>query len=182
LLAAGGVAQPGDRLRATTPPGGELLRRRGPGRDRQRAVPRAPDRRSPDAAAVSRAPLARQVARGLRRAFRRPAGSAGRRARARNAADAAALPGVSNRAAAAPVRLARGADMTSSAATAARLPDRRYRVLIDAHFRGEVPPGGERRMRLHLVDCADCRAYYDRHLRLALVDPQAALPANERLA
>jgi len=72
--------------------------------------------------------------------------------------------------------------MTSSAATAARLPDRRYRVLIDAHFRGEVPPGDERRMRLHLVDCADCRAYYDRHLRLALVDPQAALPANERLA
>ena len=72
--------------------------------------------------------------------------------------------------------------MTSSAATAARLPDRRYRVLIDAHFRGEVPPGDERRMRLHLVDCADCRAYYERHLRLALVDPQAALPANERLA
>ena len=37
--------------------------------------------------------------------------------------------------------------MTSSAATDARLPDRRYRALIDAHFRGDVSPGNERQMR-----------------------------------
>lgn len=72
--------------------------------------------------------------------------------------------------------------MTSSAATHARLPDRQHRRLIDAHFRGRVSTGGEHEMRVHLVSCADCRAYYERHLRLARVDPQAALPAGERLA
>jgi hypothetical protein len=74
------------------------------------------------------------------------------------------------------------ADMTSSAAVEARPPDRRYRRLIEAHFAGRVSPAGEREMRAHLVGCADCRGYYDRHLRLALVDPGAALPAGERLA
>jgi hypothetical protein len=72
--------------------------------------------------------------------------------------------------------------MTLLAATHARLSDRRYRRFIEAHFRGQISSGGEREMRVHLVDCADCRAYYDRHLCLARIDPQAALPAGERLA
>lgn len=54
--------------------------------------------------------------------------------------------------------------------------------LIRAHFRGRISPNGERVMRLHLVDCADCRADYDRHLGLAVMDPSAALPAIDRLA
>jgi hypothetical protein len=37
-------------------------------------------------------------------------------------------------------------------------------------------------MRAHLVDCGDCRGHYERHLRLAAVDPQAAVPRRERLA
>jgi hypothetical protein len=72
--------------------------------------------------------------------------------------------------------------MTPLAATHAHLSDRRYRHLIEAHFRGQISTGGEREMRVHLVSCDDCRAYYDRHLSLARLDPQAALPAAERLA
>jgi hypothetical protein len=72
--------------------------------------------------------------------------------------------------------------MTLLAATHARLPDRRYRRFIEAHFRGRISSGGEREMRVHLVGCAACRAYYDRHLWLARVDPQAALPPGDRLA
>jgi hypothetical protein len=72
--------------------------------------------------------------------------------------------------------------MTSSTAPQVCPPDRQHRRLIEAHFRGRISTGGEREMRMHLVGCGDCRAYYDRHLRLAHVDPQAALPAAERLA
>jgi len=54
--------------------------------------------------------------------------------------------------------------------------------LVDAHFRGRISPREEREMRVHLVACADCRGYYDRHLRLAAVDPAGALPTAERLA
>ena len=98
-----------------------------------------------------------------------------------NAADDAGLSGVSNPAAAAPVRSARGADMTSFAATAPACPIAGTASSSTRIF-GASPARRRAPMRLHLVDCADCRAYYDRHLRLALVDPQAALPANERLA
>ena len=50
-------------------------------------------------------------------------------------------------------------------------PERRYRRLVDAHFRGRLSPPGEREMRGHLVTCGPCRAHYDRHLLLARVDP-----------
>jgi hypothetical protein len=53
--------------------------------------------------------------------------------------------------------------------------------LIDRHFAGTSAPSGEQAMRAHLVDCAECRTHYDRHLHLAAVDPQAALPRRERL-
>jgi len=53
---------------------------------------------------------------------------------------------------------------------------------IDRHFAGRGALADERDMRGHLVGCADCRDYYERHLRLAAVDPQAALDRGERLA
>ena len=61
-------------------------------------------------------------------------------------------------------------------------PERRYRRLVDAHFRGRLSPPGEREMRGHLVTCGLCRAYYDRHLLLTSVDPDGALPMHDRLA
>jgi hypothetical protein len=60
-------------------------------------------------------------------------------------------------------------------------PHRRYRRLVDAHFRGHGSLGLERDLRPHLVTCAACREYYDRHLRLSAADP-TALPSRERLA
>jgi len=72
--------------------------------------------------------------------------------------------------------------MTPASETHGSPPHRGQRGLIDLHFAGRVAPGGERRMRAHLVDCGDCRGHYERHLRLAAVDPQAAVPRRERLA
>ena len=54
--------------------------------------------------------------------------------------------------------------------------------LVDAHFRAGTTLASERRMRGHLLACADCRKRYDRHLHLAAVDPGAVLPARTRLA
>ncbi len=71
--------------------------------------------------------------------------------------------------------------MPSPTVSSAR-PHRRQRRLIDRHFSGAGAPTGEREMRQHLVDCPQCRDHYERHLTLAAVDPQAALPAGERLA
>ena len=59
---------------------------------------------------------------------------------------------------------------------------RRQRRLIDLHFRGESSLVLERPMRGHLVDCADCRAYYERQVLLAAVDPETAIPPRDRLA
>jgi hypothetical protein len=60
-------------------------------------------------------------------------------------------------------------------------PHRRERRLIDRHFRADSTPAREQEMRAHLEDCAACRAYYDRHLMLAGIDP-AAPAAEARLA
>ena len=59
---------------------------------------------------------------------------------------------------------------------------RRQRTLIARHFSGAGGPDGEHEMRAHLVECGDCRDRYERHLQLAAMDPQAALPRDERLA
>jgi hypothetical protein len=61
-------------------------------------------------------------------------------------------------------------------------PVHRCRQLIDVHFSGRLPPAGEREMRGHLVTCGVCRAYYERHLLLAKVDPEGARPMRDRLA
>jgi hypothetical protein len=61
-------------------------------------------------------------------------------------------------------------------------PHRRERRLIDAHFEGQSSPRVERNMRGHLVGCADCRAYYDRRLLLADVNPKTAILPRDRLA
>lgn len=55
------------------------------------------------------------------------------------------------------------------------------RARVDAHFRGGGGVDAERALRSHLAECGDCRAYYDRHLVLAALDP-GAKPAEERLA
>ncbi|MGC4117528.1 MAG: hypothetical protein QM765_23810 [Myxococcales bacterium] len=52
---------------------------------------------------------------------------------------------------------------------------------IDRHFAGTIGPAAERSMREHLGTCADCHAYYGRHLLLAKLDPRS-LGAKERLA
>jgi len=54
------------------------------------------------------------------------------------------------------------------------------RGLVDAHFRGGISVAGERTLRLHLRECGACRAYYDRHLVLAEIDP-ASKSARERI-
>lgn len=53
--------------------------------------------------------------------------------------------------------------------------------LIDRHFAGRLRQSSERKLRAHLPECADCRQYYDRHLMLESLDPEA-LGARERLA
>jgi hypothetical protein len=68
--------------------------------------------------------------------------------------------------------------MTAIAACA----ERRYPRLVDAHFSGRLSPAGERDMRGHLVTCEPCRDYYNRHLLLARVDPDAGRPMRDRLA
>lgn len=55
------------------------------------------------------------------------------------------------------------------------------RPLVDSHFRGELRPGNERRMRAHLSECASCKAHYRRRQILAEVDPGAPSP-EDRLA
>jgi hypothetical protein len=55
------------------------------------------------------------------------------------------------------------------------------RALIDAHFRARISPEDERAMRLHLAGCSRCRAYYQRHLVLAEIDP-GAKSAEARIA
>jgi Putative zinc-finger len=52
---------------------------------------------------------------------------------------------------------------------------------IDHHFEGTLSPRDERVMREHLPTCDACRDYYQRHLVLARLDPEA-LPAEERIA
>ncbi len=55
------------------------------------------------------------------------------------------------------------------------------RALIDAHFAHRIRPNAERPMREHLVDCDDCRAYYERHLLVARLSPRAP-SARDRIA
>ena len=56
----------------------------------------------------------------------------------------------------------------------------RARAGIAAHFAGRVTLAEERAMRAHCAECCECRAFYERHLLLAELDP-AALTAQERL-
>ncbi|HEY7373620.1 MAG TPA: zf-HC2 domain-containing protein [Polyangia bacterium] len=72
--------------------------------------------------------------------------------------------------------------MTTQPATRIDGRSEHARRFVDAHFRGRISGRDEREMRAHLVTCVDCRAYYDRHLHLAAVDPGGSLPAAERLA
>jgi hypothetical protein len=51
---------------------------------------------------------------------------------------------------------------------------------VDRHFAGSLGVTGERRLRVHLVDCGPCRTRYGLHLRLAQLDPRA-LGLQERL-
>jgi hypothetical protein len=55
------------------------------------------------------------------------------------------------------------------------------RPLIDAHFAARISPEKERVLRGHLAECPTCRAYYERHLLVAAVDPTVPSP-QERLA
>jgi hypothetical protein len=47
---------------------------------------------------------------------------------------------------------------------------------IDRHFGARITAAEERAMRAHLSDCAVCRAYYERRMMLAALDPRAASP------
>ncbi|MBI5543911.1 MAG: hypothetical protein HY901_08500, partial [Deltaproteobacteria bacterium] len=51
---------------------------------------------------------------------------------------------------------------------------------IDRHFAGSIEPSAERALREHLPGCPECHRYYERHLLLARLDPQA-LDAKARL-
>src|SRR6476469_1489385 len=42
---------------------------------------------------------------------------------------------------------------------------------IRRHFAASISPSAERRLRAHLADCAECRAYYDAQLRFSGLDP-----------
>jgi hypothetical protein len=50
--------------------------------------------------------------------------------------------------------------------------------LVDAHFAGSISPARERELRSHLPACATCRDYYERHLLLSALDPQAKKPQD----
>jgi len=52
--------------------------------------------------------------------------------------------------------------------------------LIQAHFAGRIRPVDERRMRVHLPECASCRNLYERHQLLSQIDP-LGIPTKERL-
>jgi hypothetical protein len=56
------------------------------------------------------------------------------------------------------------------------------RAEIERHFAGRISRGDERHMREHLGGCADCRAYYERHLLLAEMDRAGTVSAEERIA
>ncbi len=55
------------------------------------------------------------------------------------------------------------------------------RRLVDLHFEGRIQPDEERALREHLPGCEACRAYYERHMLLARLDP-AGRPMEQRLA
>src|SRR6185436_10913083 len=143
---------------------------------------RPADRRAADPATVLRRCAAAEMAARVRGALRPAAGSAGRCPIARHAADDARVSRVPDPEFAPPFRVARRIEMMPSPTVSSARPHRRQRRLIDRHFSGAGEPTGEREMREHLVDCPQCRDHYERHLRLAAVDPQVALPAGERLA
>ena len=54
-------------------------------------------------------------------------------------------------------------------------------ALVDAHFEGRISAEQEARLRAHLSECSSCRAYYERRVLLATLDP-SALGAEDRLA
>jgi hypothetical protein len=53
---------------------------------------------------------------------------------------------------------------------------------IDKHFAGRISPSEEGRMRAHLGECANCRAYYERHLLLTEMDRGRVVSAEDRIA
>jgi hypothetical protein len=53
--------------------------------------------------------------------------------------------------------------------------------LVDAHFAGSISPARERELRSHLPGCESCRDYYERHMLLSSLDPQAR-SSEDRLA
>jgi hypothetical protein len=55
------------------------------------------------------------------------------------------------------------------------------RRLVRQHFALETTPETEHELREHLADCAECSAFYQRHLLLASLDPDAP-SAQDRLA
>lgn len=55
-------------------------------------------------------------------------------------------------------------------------PSACVRKLVDAHFRGDIDPEGERCMRAHLSACQGCERYYERRLLLEKVDPSGLGP------
>jgi len=55
-----------------------------------------------------------------------------------------------------------------------------FRAAIAEHFAGNGSVAAQASLRAHLLGCADCDAYYRRHLLLARLDPRT-LPARERL-
>jgi hypothetical protein len=55
------------------------------------------------------------------------------------------------------------------------------RAHIDRHFEGTLSPKDEHALFEHLPSCEGCREYYDRHLLLARLDPEA-LSGEARLA
>ena len=50
--------------------------------------------------------------------------------------------------------------------------------LVDAHFAGSITPARERELRSHLPACETCRDYYERHLLLSALDPEARRPQD----
>src|SRR5262245_43781454 len=55
------------------------------------------------------------------------------------------------------------------------------RARIERHFAANISAEDERLMLAHVADCADCRAYYERQLLLAEIDPTVP-PSQERIA
>jgi len=68
----------------------------------------------------------------------------------------------------------------------ATCPDRFDQTLLSGHLDGELTQGDEQRVRIHLEDCADCRAHYEelKQLREATMtthlDPPRDLQWDER--